>query len=95
MYIEYSILKRRERELCEYIMHITLMTETLISIAAPTGTALESLIKFLTRTFSVLTAFTKYFTLRSTCAEPIYQNALYATTMNYKYLYTFLEYFIF
>ncbi|XKL64421.1 hypothetical protein PGB90_004507 [Kerria lacca] len=74
---QYSILKRRERELCEYIMHITLMTETLISIAAPTGTALESLIKFLTRTFSVLTAFTKYFTLRSTCAEPIYQNAFF------------------
>ncbi|XP_065207028.1 Fanconi anemia group I protein homolog [Planococcus citri] len=72
-----GILKRRERELCQHVLHVTLMTKNIISIAAPTGPCLESLIKVLTRNFNVLTSLTKYFTLRSSPNDLVYQNAMF------------------
>lgn len=73
---ESGILKRRERELCQHVLHVTLMTKNIISIAAPTGPCLESLIKVLTRNFNVLTSLTKYFSLRSSPNDLAYKNAM-------------------
>lgn len=70
-----DILRKKEKELCQRLTHIALMTQSISCIAVATGPSVECIFKLAIYTYSVINLLTKYFTVRSTVVNPVYQYA--------------------
>lgn len=73
--LDKDILRKKEKELCQRLTHIALMTQSISCIAVATGPSVECIFKLAIYTYSVINLLTKYFTVRSTVVNPVYQYA--------------------
>lgn len=68
-------LKTRERGVCCHLCFVVTILTHLSNCTIPTGTLSEVLLKNLSLLFSTLSSLTKYFTLRSSKINPVFQGA--------------------